>query len=159
MGTGPRTAGNGTPSSGNWHTSTVEFVPSPEDDGKTLTCRAHNPAMPSSHYGRTAATSSSSSSFHLGPSGISEETNSDGAANSMASHTASHHPGRSSNTPINAIDDGIKLHVQCKQRFIILLEFSRVPSTAEFVRWLRTEPHTVTLKFVYFINQSFTKQV
>ncbi|XP_022693155.1 uncharacterized protein LOC111262836 isoform X1 [Varroa jacobsoni] len=111
-GTGPRTAGNGTPSSGNWHTSTVEFVPSPEDDGKTLTCRAHNPAMPSSHYGRTAATSSSSSSFHLGPTGISGETNSDGAANSMASHTASHHPARSSNTPINAIDDGIKLHVQ-----------------------------------------------
>lgn len=29
-----------------WHTSVLEFVPCPEDDGKQLTCKADNPAMP-----------------------------------------------------------------------------------------------------------------
>ncbi|XP_028967767.1 uncharacterized protein LOC100907487 [Galendromus occidentalis] len=29
-----------------WHTSVLEFVPSPDDDGKQLTCKADNPAMP-----------------------------------------------------------------------------------------------------------------
>ncbi|XP_028967784.1 uncharacterized protein LOC100907915 [Galendromus occidentalis] len=41
-------SGSNNSSIGTWHTSTIELIPRPEDDGKQLTCRADNPAMPPS---------------------------------------------------------------------------------------------------------------
>ncbi|OQR74768.1 hypothetical protein BIW11_08858, partial [Tropilaelaps mercedesae] len=87
-------------SSSSWYSSTVDFVPGPEDDGKMLTCRAHNPAMPSIHH-----TQHSSTHFNVPETSDYADTK----GNDGAGHTTSF---RSSTTPNNSIDDGIKLHVQ-----------------------------------------------
>ncbi|XP_022645893.1 uncharacterized protein LOC111243887 isoform X2 [Varroa destructor] len=69
--------------------STIELIPSPDDDGKQLVCRAENPSMPS----------------------LRSQNGASGGA-SRAAIMASESAGVSPRPGENGIDDGIKLHVR-----------------------------------------------